>query len=108
MWGELPTKLLLDADRVRLESEGRPVMIRHRGEPDRGVVLAVINRLDGTCAVWGQTRDLDGKLGWYQPKGDSPLPEADCEQLIARSIARDPDVWVVELEDRAGQLRLTT
>jgi hypothetical protein len=32
-----------------------------------------------------------------------PVPEADIEARLAREIRFDPDVWIVEVEDRAGR-----
>jgi hypothetical protein len=34
---------------------------------------------------------------------DQPVPEAKVEERIAREIGFDPDVWVIEIEDRAGR-----
>jgi hypothetical protein len=35
--------------------------------------------------------------------GDKPAPEVDIEARLAREIRFDPDVWIVEVEDRAGR-----
>ena len=32
-----------------------------------------------------------------------PAPEADIEARIARELNFDPDVWVIEVEDREGR-----
>ena len=32
-----------------------------------------------------------------------PLPEAAVEERLVREIKFDPDVWIVETEDRAGR-----
>jgi hypothetical protein len=32
-----------------------------------------------------------------------PLPEPDIEAYLARQIRYDPDLWIVEVEDRAGR-----
>jgi hypothetical protein len=32
-----------------------------------------------------------------------PVPEASVEERLAKEIRFDPDVWVVETEDRAGR-----
>jgi hypothetical protein len=37
-----------------------------------------------------------------------PAPEADVEAYLAREIKFDPDVWIVEVEDRAGRNFLDT
>jgi hypothetical protein len=35
--------------------------------------------------------------------GDKPAPEADVEARLTREIRFDPDVWIVEIEDRLGR-----
>ena len=35
--------------------------------------------------------------------GDKPVAEADIEARLVREIRFDPDVWIVEVEDRAGR-----
>ena len=32
-----------------------------------------------------------------------PVPEADAEAYLAREIRFDSDIWIVEVEDRAGR-----
>jgi hypothetical protein len=34
---------------------------------------------------------------------DLPLPEADVEAYLARQLRFDPDLWIVEVEDRGGR-----
>jgi hypothetical protein len=33
----------------------------------------------------------------------APVPEADVEAKLARETKFDPDIWIVEVEDRAGR-----
>ncbi len=33
----------------------------------------------------------------------APVPEADIEARLTREIKFDPDLWIVEVEDRAGR-----
>jgi hypothetical protein len=35
--------------------------------------------------------------------GDKSASEADIEAQLTREIRFDPDVWIVEVEDRAGR-----
>jgi hypothetical protein len=35
--------------------------------------------------------------------GAPPVPQADVEARLAREMRFDPDIWIVEIEDRAGR-----
>jgi hypothetical protein len=100
----LPTSLWVMAVVRRCNAEGRPVMVVRRGEPSGGLVLLKLNRLDGTLEVLTQQREPDsGALGWFTALGGKPAPEAEAEAYIARALKRDPDLWVIEVEDRRGE-----
>jgi len=35
--------------------------------------------------------------------GDKPVSDADIEGRLQKEIRFDPDVWIIEVEDRAGR-----
>jgi hypothetical protein len=37
-----------------------------------------------------------------------PAPAVDAEAYLARQLKFDPDIWIVEVEDRAGRSFLDT
>ena len=80
-----------------------PAFIVRHGDPDAGAVLLKLNRLEHGAVVLTQSRDLDGNMTWIRASGDAPVPDADAEAMVQRQIARDPDLWVVEIEDRQGR-----
>lgn len=87
----------------RSNQEGIPAMVRHRGEAMGGLLLLKISLLDGTARAYTQQRDLDGRLGWMAVPRDEALPEAEIEAYLERALKRDPDLWLVEVEDRQGR-----
>jgi hypothetical protein len=39
----------------------------------------------------------------FVPMSKEPVPEPSVEERLAKEIRFDPDVWIVETEDRAGR-----
>jgi hypothetical protein len=73
-----------------------------RGDNDAGTVLLKISRLDGTATVLSQTVTAAGERAWMRGTGAAPVADADAEAYIQRQRKRDPDLWVIEIEDRRG------
>ena len=94
----------------RCNVEGVFAAVRRRGAEEAGAVFIKISRLDGTATLYGPAaqstfdqaqpadRNFTAVLG-----GEKPAPDADVEVRLAREIRFDPDVWIVEVEDRAGR-----
>jgi hypothetical protein len=80
-----------------------PAVVSHRGDADAGAVLLKINRLGGGCEVLSRMRSLDGELGWLRGTGTDPVDEAAADDYVRRQIERDPDLWVLEIEDPGGR-----
>ncbi len=82
------------------------VVVRH-GDDDAGAIYIKISRLDGTASVYGPApAGLDGASGerkWVLLTRDLFAPERDIDQLLIRESEFDPDLWIIEVEDRSGR-----
>ncbi len=99
----LPTDLWVRAHIRRCIADGIPATVVRKGDVTGGSVLLKLNQLDQGCRVLTQTRDLDGRFGWLPALKGELVPEAEADSYIARAIQRDPDLWVIEIEDRQGR-----
>ena len=98
----------------RCHIEGAFAVVRRRGADEAGAVFIKIARLDGTADLFGpapqssfdEARPAD--RAFIACMKVQPAPEADVEARLAREIKFDSDVWIVEVEDRAGRNFLDT
>ena len=82
-----------------------PVVVR-KGDPRAGaVIVKVVNRSDGTARLYVEAVRSDGERVWMHPAASRQ--EDDLDQYIERSARVDPDLWVVEIDDRKGRHFLT-
>jgi hypothetical protein len=99
----IPTHIWVGAKLRRCSAEGVPAVVIHRGEPMGGTVMVKIYQPGTGCRLIAQTRDLEGRLGWYRAHTADTLPETEADALVQRALKRDPDLWVVEVESRDGR-----
>ena len=99
----IPTHLWVEAEVRRLSDSGIGVYVLARGDRAGGMVLQKINNLSGQCRLLGQERDLSGRLVWINALQNDLVLESEADGYIRRAIERDPDLWVVEIEDRSMQ-----
>lgn len=86
----------------RAEVAGASAFVVRKGAEEAGAVILTLSRLDGTCLLLNQARDGKGDLVWARPLGDWS-EEAKARTWLDKQIRFDPDLWIVEIEDRAGR-----
>jgi hypothetical protein len=88
----------------RAQVGGAFATVAARGDPDAGAVVVKVNFLDGRAQAYAPALDSEGRRTWIDPLGvGAPEPEARIDDYLNRRRARDPDLWVVEIEDRRGR-----
>lgn len=104
MFGSLKTSIWAPALIRRAQTAGAYASVLFKGDPDAGAALVKVRTLDGKAVLYRPMRDMSGARIWL-PKG--PLEETEIDQDIDKRRSNDPDLWVIEVEDRNGRHFLT-
>jgi hypothetical protein len=97
----------------RCGAEGIPAVLRRRGASEAGAIFVRIDRLDGRSALYGPAPSF---LGTDSERGvertftrihvSETIDDQEAEKRLARELSFDPDIWIIEVEDREGRPRL--
>ncbi len=97
----LSTDFWVHAYLARLRLADIPAFVTAHGDDTGGAVLIKVNTLDGKARLFQRSFDLmTGERAWVVlAEGD----EAEVDASSRRQQEFDPDLWVIELEDRQGR-----
>ena len=81
-------------------------VVRH-GADEAGAILVIVNRLDETADLYGpapqsafaDSRPADRLFQLLTSRSD----RSAIDSRLANELSFDPDLWVVEVEDRSGR-----
>ena len=72
---------------------------------EAGAVFVIVNHLDGSLHLLGPapgpTVDDDGERRWIV-EAAPPASQAEIDAILGKRRRADPDLWIVEIEDRHG------
>jgi len=85
--------------------EGVDAVLRRRGAAEAGAVFVKVDHLDGTASLYGPAPQLfvdDSGERLFMPVLQAVTP-LDVEERMTRELRFDTDLWLVEVDDRAGR-----
>lgn len=78
-----------------------PAFVVAKGDATAGAVLVKLNTLDGEATCYQRSFDLmTGERKWVVL---SEGADADVDASLQKQQSFDPDLWVIEVEDREGR-----
>ncbi|ABD87340.1 DUF1491 family protein [Rhodopseudomonas palustris] len=92
----------------RCQTEGVFGAVRRRGAEEAGAVFVKLALLNGNAMLftpapqtaYDDSRPIERVFAAATP---APVAEQAVEDRLTREIKFDPDVWIVEIEDKAGR-----
>jgi len=105
----LTSSMWVSAYLRRCQGEGAFGAVVRKGAEGAGAIFLKINRLDRTCDLYGPApqamSDADDE-GWGGRRFECLMAgceEHEADARIAKERGFDPDLWLVEIEDRQGR-----
>lgn len=96
----LSTEFWVQAYLKRLNLANIPAFLTSKGDETAGAVLIKQTPLDGSAKAFQRSYDLEGNRVWVVL---SEGEEQTVDDAIARQRSFDPDIWVIEVEDKSGR-----
>ncbi len=97
----LTSEIWVAAYLTRLRLATIPAFVVQRGDNTAGAVLVKLNTLDGNAVCYPRSFDLmSGERQWVVL---AEGVEADVDVSISKQRSFDPDLWVIEIEDKSGR-----
>jgi hypothetical protein len=100
----LTADIWVSAYLARLRLNDIPVFVVKKGDATAGAVMVKLNTLDGQAIAYQRQFDLMAdKREWVALATGL---ERDVDAVLAKQRSYDPDLWILEVEDRAGRTLL--
>ena len=100
----LATHVWVGAYLARLRLADIAAYVTAKGDPMSGAVVVKVATLDGRARAFQRGYDLaaDARVWMVLAEGD----EVEVDAGLRKQKLRDPDLWLIELEDRQGRTLL--
>lgn len=100
------TEIWVKAHLRRCFAAGLTGVVARRGAAEAGSVFVKVTLPGGSGRILapaaGPAYDEGGGRRWVEPLGSEPVQQDDIDRFLARQIAFDPDIWILDIDDPGG------
>ena len=99
----LKTEFIIAAALRQANSQAISAFVQKKGDANAGTIFLEIETDRDKVSLWHRRYDFDGAEIWECLSGDEMQPSYVIAQRLEREISRDPDCWVISVQDKAGR-----
>ncbi len=103
----LRSDFFVSAHLRRLDVAAIPAALRRRGAAEAGAIFVKVDRLDGSADLYGPAPQALFEADGPGERRFSPLLQGatplDVEERLTKEVRFDSDLWIIEIDDRAGR-----
>lgn len=100
MTPRLTSEFWVKAYLTRLRLMDIPAFVTSKGDTTAGAIIVKVNTLDANAEAFQRSYDINGNRIWVSlEKGN----EAEVDAALNKQRTFDPDLWIIEVEDKQGR-----
>jgi len=91
----------------RCQAEAVPAVVVRRGDAAAGAIFISVDMLNGKVCLYGPApaglASGDTERRWVRCLEGRAVASEDVSSYLAQQLSFDTDLWILEVEDRAGR-----
>jgi len=99
----LTTTILVSSALRQAQSAGIYASVLRQGDETAGTIFVEVEVSFAQSCLYGRQVSFDGDYEWVCLTGDEPVSSADVSARLQKEAARDPDCWVICVQDPKGR-----
>ena len=103
MTSRLTTEMFVKASIRAAEKRGIYATILRHGDDRAGALFVELDVAPGQAALLVRRTSFEGGYEWDRLTGDELVSSQDVSERLAREVERDPDCWVISVQDNQGR-----
>ncbi|MFM5947950.1 MAG: DUF1491 family protein [Novosphingobium sp.] len=86
-----------------VQAAGGFATVIHKGEREAGTIAVVLAENGANLRLFERMPSLDSGRSWTCTMSEDPENKEEFNQALLRRVARDPDLWIIELDIADGE-----
>jgi len=99
----LTTRILVSSALRHAQAKGIFAAVLRQGDEEAGTIFVEVEIDSAQSSLYGRQVGIDGDYEWVCLTGEVPVPSAVVEERLQKETARDPDCWIICVQDPKGR-----
>ena len=99
----LTTSILVSSALRQAQAKGIFAAVLRQGDEEAGTIFVEVEIDQARSSLYGRQVSFHGDYEWVCLTGEVPVSSADVAERLQQETARDPDCWIICVQDPKGR-----
>ena len=99
----LTTSILVSSALRQAQVSGILAAVLRQGDEQAGTIFVEVEIDSVKSSLYGRQVSFDGDYEWVCLTGEVPVSATDVAERLQKEAARDPDCWIICVQDPKGR-----